>query len=304
MPAVRALLGAALVALLLGAGCGGGTGGAAGGSAGPGEHDTDTGTGAAEQGAGARIATADDRGSFSATCAYSHSAADDPIVHAGHHGASHRHDFFGATTAGAGSTAESLLAGGTTCSSVADRTAYWAPSLLAGGRPVTPTEVVAYYRTPVGADARDVRPLPNGLQMIAGDAEATAPQDPAVARWTCGASGPTAPAPGRCPAGAPLRLVLGFPACWDGERLASPDHTSHVARLAEPAAGCPPSHPVLLPETTVEVRYPAALPPGELTLASGGTLGGHGDLVVAWDEEHLANEVELCLRHNRRCDVA
>ncbi len=293
MPATRALR-ALLAAVLAGAAAcgGGGTGGPPDASAEP-EPEAEP----------ARIATADDRGSFSATCAYSHSAADDPIVHAGHHGASHRHDFFGATDAGAGSTAESLLAGGTTCGSVADRTAYWAPSLLAGGRAVTPSEVVAYYRTPVGADARAVEPLPNGLQMIAGDAEATAPQDPAVARWGCGASGPTAPAPERCPAGAPLRVVLGFPACWDGERLASPDHASHVARLADPAAGCPPSHPVMLPETTVEVRYPAGLPPGDLTLASGGTLGGHGDLIVAWDEEHLANEVELCLRHNRRCDV-
>jgi hypothetical protein len=246
-------------------------------------------------------------------CGYSHSADDDPIVHAGHHGMSHRHDFFGATTTDAGSTAASLMAGGTTCRSVADRSAYWSPALLAGGRPVTPTHVQAYYRTPVGADAESVRPLPNGLEMIAGDATATAAQDPAVVHWSCGVQGDASPVPRRCAGeGAELRLVLVFPQCWDGEHLRSADHVSHVARLpqvAEAAGGaaverrCPASHPVLLPETTVEVRYPTDLPPGQLSLASGPATGGHGDLLVAWDQAHLAAEVDTCLHRNLRCDV-
>jgi hypothetical protein len=242
---------------------------------------------------------------------------------------SHRHDFFGATTTTATSSAGSLLAGGTTCRSVDDRSAYWAPSLLAGGRPVTPSHVAAYYRTPVGADARGVQPLPNGLAMIAGDAEATTAQDPGVVHWTCGLAGDASPVPARCPGtGAELRLVLVFPPCWDGEHLRSAagapaggdptgdptggdpggDLTAHLARLSRPAGGdgpstCPASHPVLLPEVTLEIRYPAGLPAGELTLASGPRWGGHGDVLVAWDEAHLASEVDTCLRRNLTCDV-
>jgi hypothetical protein len=295
---VRALAAAVVAGCVLASGCGSGTRGGSG-------------TGEPE-----RVATAERQGSFSVACGYSHSAGDDPIVHAGHGGASHRHDFFGATTTDAGSTASSLMAGGTTCRSVADRSAYWAPALEAGGRPVTPTHVQAYYRTPVAADAARVRPLPNGLEMIAGDAAATAAQDPAVVHWSCGVPGDASPVPRRCAGtGAELRLVLVFPQCWDGERLRSADHVSHLARLPEAAGGpgaavgtgggrrCPASHPVLLPETTVEVRYPTDLPPGELTLASGPATGGHGDLLVAWDEDHLAAEVATCLHHNRRCDV-
>ncbi|HEX8803093.1 MAG TPA: DUF1996 domain-containing protein [Acidimicrobiales bacterium] len=279
--------------MLVAAGCGGGSAASSGDGRGP------------------LVATVADRGSFSVPCDYSHSSTADPIVHPGHAGMGHRHDFFGATTTGPASTADTLLAGGTTCRSAFDRSAYWAPSLLAGGRPVRPTHVQAYYRAPVGADVRAVQPPPDGLQMIAGDAEATAAQDPAVVRWSCGLAGDAAAVPERCAAtGAELRLVLVFPQCWDGEDLASPDHRAHLAYLPgtdaeREAAGaaCPAAHPVMLPEVTVEVRYPTDLPPGPLALASGRATGGHGDLIVAWDREHLASEVDTCVRRNLRCDV-
>jgi hypothetical protein len=254
------------------------------------------------------VATASDRGSFNVPCAYSHSAGDDPIVHHDHGSISHQHDFFGATTTDSHSTSETLMAGETTCRSVADRSAYWAPQLRDAGRPVTPTEVVAYYRTPVGMDARHVEPLPNGLEMIAGDAEAASAQDPAVSSWSCGPAGRKQPVPFYCPArGAALQLNLVFPSCWDGRNLGSPDHRSHLATVV-PAGGddrvaCPDSHPVALPEVAVEVRYPPLVDPGPFTLASGPVTGGHGDVLVAWDQAHLAGEVTTCLTANRRCDV-
>src|SRR5262245_7000300 len=46
---------------------------------------------------------------FKATCAYSHSASDDPIVFPGMPGASHRHDFGGNPSTSAYSTPETLL---------------------------------------------------------------------------------------------------------------------------------------------------------------------------------------------------
>lgn len=248
------------------------------------------------------MATADDRGSFNTPCAYSHSADDDPIVHAHMAGMSHRHDFFGAVTTSASSDAASLRDGGTTCRSAADHSAYWAPALLAAGRPIEPIEVNAYYRVPIGADATKVTVPPNGLEMIAGSASATAPQDTSIVSWACGSSRDLSPVPLACPAGAEQRLRLRFDPCWDGEHLASSDYVSHLAALGSDGA-CPDTHPVLIPEITLELRYPSDGGAGPLTLASGPVTGGHGDVLLAWDEDHLAGEVATCLRHNRGCDV-
>jgi hypothetical protein len=251
---------------------------------------------------GALVATADDRGSFNTPCAYSHSADDDPIVHAGMAGMSHRHDFFGAVTTSASSEPTSLLAGDTTCRSVADHSAYWAPSLLAGGVPLEPIEVNAYYRVPVGADAAQVTPPPNGLEMIAGSASATEAQDTAIVSWACGSSTDRSPVPLECSAGAEQRLRLRFDPCWDGEHLRSADHVSHLAALG-PDGSCPETHPVLIPEITLELRYPSDGSGAPLSLASGPVTGGHGDVLLAWDEDHIAAEVATCLAHNRNCDV-
>jgi hypothetical protein len=333
-----------LAALLLGAAVVGGCSGGAGSdgraaSGGPADRHGDD---------AALVATAADRGSFSTPCEYSHSRPDDPIVHAGHAGVSHRHDFFGATGTDAASDAESLLAGDTTCRSVADRSAYWAPSLLAVGLPVEPTEVLAYYRVPVGADATLVEVPPNGLEMIAGDPAATSPQPAQVVAWRCGFTPEISPVPLRCPAGMDLRLTLTFDPCWNGSDLGSADHRSHLAPLGDDGA-CPVTHPVLLPELTLEIRYlltgsadrsrplvlggyaaesNAAVSPalgafgagplgprprltaepldgtsGDLALASGPVTGGHGDALLAWDQEHITGEVEACLRANHTCDV-
>jgi hypothetical protein len=251
---------------------------------------------------GALVATADDRGSFNTPCGYTHSATDDPIVHHEMPGMSHRHDFFGAMTTSSSSDADSLLDGGTTCRSVADHSAYWAPSLLVGGVPVEPLEVNAYYRVPVGADAAQVTPPPNGLEMIAGSPDATSAQDTSVVSWACGSSTDLSPVPLHCPAGAEQRLRLRFDPCWDGEHLSSSDHVSHLAALGDDGA-CPASHPVLLPEIDLDLRYRSSGSAAPLTLASGPVTGGHGDVLVAWDEDHIADEVATCLNRNNNCDV-
>ena len=143
--------------------------------------------------------------------------------------------------------------------------------------------------------------------MIAGDAEATTAQDPAVSSWSCGPAGRKEPVPFHCPArGAALQLNLVFPSCWDGQNLGSVDHRSHLASVV-PAGGdrvtCPDHHPVALPEVSVEVRYPPLADASVNGPASGPVTGGHGDVLVAWDQDHLAGEVTTCLTANRRCDV-
>src|SRR5262245_37379502 len=58
------------------------------------------------------------------TCAYSHSNEDDAIVFPGQPGAAHLHDYAGARTTNAFSTADSLDAGATSCALPGDTTGY------------------------------------------------------------------------------------------------------------------------------------------------------------------------------------
>src|SRR3546814_9394577 len=92
---------------------------------------------------------------FKVECGWSHTATDDPIVHHGHPGRSHLHDFFGNTATDARSTPESLVGGDTTCQNKLDTAAYWAPALLRDGEALRPTGSVAYYRPGVGVRSEE-----------------------------------------------------------------------------------------------------------------------------------------------------
>jgi hypothetical protein len=235
-------------------------------------------------------------------CGYSHSAEDDPIVHPGRPGYSHRHDFFGNTTTAADSTLDTLLAGDTTCQKRMDKAAYWAPALYDRGRPVTPTRSIAYYRAAPEVDPSKVRNFPADLRVVAGDMAATTPQSPDLAGWTCGGSSRHRSSPPDCPSTAPLRAVITFPDCWDGRRIDSPDHMAHMANST--GGECPSSHPVHVPQLTFAISYPVWGGGHELSLASGSTLTLHSDFVNAWDSEGLGREIELCIHRKVVCGLA
>lgn len=240
-------------------------------------------------------------GQFVATCAHSHSADHDPIVHPGHAGASHGHDFYGATAVDASSTAEDLLGGDTTCDKIADTAAYWHPTLYDGDDPVEPLELQAYYRAAPGVEPSAVEPYPLGLALVAGDMAATGPQPGDVAGWSCGISTSVASEPPECPPSAPLHLVLTFQDCWDGVHLDSEDHASHVAYSSEGA--CPASHPVHLPQLTVRVRFPLHGSGHDLSFSSGSVTSAHGDFLNAWEPEGLRREVEACIHRDVVCNL-
>ena len=183
---------------------------------------------------------------FVVSCAYSHSAYDDPIVALGQPGLSHRHDFFGNRRTDAFSTPDSMLGQATSCERQLDTAAYWAPTLFDHGDPVSPLGLDAYYRPGPGIDPTTVEPYPHGLMMISGDHTSTTPQSNAFVGWACGSQGDPEVLPPTCPADAPLRLKVVFPDCWDGVNLDSEDHTSHVA--ASVGGSCPDSHPVAVPQ--------------------------------------------------------
>ena len=239
---------------------------------------------------------------FVVECGFSHAAADDPIAAPGHGGHSHQHVFFGNTSTSAGSTVEDLSRGGTTCDQHLDLASYWAPALYDHGEMVTPRGAVAYYRPGVGIDPATVEPYPYGLKVVGGDPHAARPQSLDVVAWSCGTGSARAATPPTCPEGRPLRMAVSFPDCWDGERVDSPDHASHMARSE--GGACPASHPVPVPQLLLTISYPVTGGGHGLSLASGPLSTGHADFFNAWDEAKLRTEVETCIRRGLTCGVA
>jgi hypothetical protein len=236
---------------------------------------------------------------FVENCRYSHQAPDDPIVYPGKPGASHQHTFVGNSTTDAFSSFGSLRSGETTCMRADDTAAYWVPALYQGTTEILPIAATVYYRRGTLAE---VNTFPNNLRMIAGDAKATSPQGMRITFWSCGvASGVdrSAEVP-TCPdtRGSFLRLHIRFPECWDGRRLDSADHKSHMAYATR--AGCPSTHPVEVPQITQIYRYPTRGGEG-FSLASGGVYSAHADFVNAWSPGALRKLVEGCLNELVHC---
>ena len=236
---------------------------------------------------------------FVSSCRFSHRAPDDPIAFPGAPGRSHDHTFVGSRSTDAFSTVDSLRRAGTTCRRQGDTAAYWMPTLLVDGRAVEPLGATIYYRR---RTLEDVRPFPEGLRMIAGDARATSPQARRVTFWNCGVMAgipPSSTVP-TCPAGrrTSLRLHVTFPSCWDGRSLDSADHQSHMAYARRGL--CPSSHPVAVPAINLIYRYPVAGGPGA-ELASGGQFSAHADFFNAWQQGALNGLVQSCLNALRHC---
>ena len=236
---------------------------------------------------------------FIESCRFSHQAPDDPIVFPGKPGASHQHTFVGNRTTSAFSSFGSLRSGSTTCMRAADTAAYWVPTLYQGTTPVFPQAATIYYRRGTTAE---LMAFPNNLRMIAGDAAATSPQGRRVTFWSCGVvSGvgrsETVPT---CPEtrGSFLRLHIRFPECWDGRRLDTADHKSHMAYAMR--GSCPSTHPVEVPQITQIYRYPTQGGEG-FSLASGGIYSAHADFVNAWRPGALRRLVDDCLNALVHC---
>ncbi len=239
---------------------------------------------------------------FVAACAFSHARSDDPIVFPGRPGLSHRHDFFGSTGTDAHSTRRSLAReGSTTCDLAGDTAAYWAPTLLRGGVPVTPAVADAYYRVAPGVAESQVEPYPAGLEMIAGDAHTDRPLPVQIVGWGCGRAPDATSTIPRCPTERPLDLRVTFPDCWNGRDLDSADHVSHVAYSTR--RGCPKGYPVGMPRLTLLVVYPVTGDPSGLEPASGPAMTAHADFLNAWDQRALAQNVRSCLRRKVVCSV-
>lgn len=237
-------------------------------------------------------------GEFVAFCPFSHRRADDPIVLPGHAGHSHSHDFLGNVVTDADTTVEDLLAGDTTCDPIGDRSSYWVPTLYAADDAIVPIAHATFYYLVHVADPTTVQPYPLGLKVIAGDARATTPPDPAIFKWSClGAPDSSTSEIVTCPVGSQLELLVNFPDCWNGQDLDSADHKSHMAYSA--AGACPASHPVVVPALQFKLRYATSGEAG-MRLASGPGYTAHADFFNAWESAALANRIR-CLHELVKC---
>src|SRR5450432_1211054 len=117
-------------------------------------------------------------------CAYSHTAADDPIVYPGQPGASHLHDFYGNISTNAYTTYQSMTGVTSTCVHN-DRAAYWTPTLYRNGTAVHSDGVVIYYDVKA-YKAPHIEAFPPNFKMIEGNKNATAAAEvPSHVYWGC-----------------------------------------------------------------------------------------------------------------------
>lgn len=275
-------------------------------------------------------------GAFRISCNYAFMSNDDPIVFPGVPNATHHHTFFGNTAVTAFSTNASLrAAGNSTCAGgILNRSGYWMPSLIntATGAPQKPDVVVVYYKTIDAKSGPYIKAPPAGLRMIAGKAKpqylaqsqaAFMCQDllhvndaPAYGKlW----GGPYLQACGG--ANELLRMIISFPQCWDGVNLDSPDHQSHMkyacgnecenaqGQIANSANSCPASHPIAIPNITINAdfrdldksatyrlssdNYPTTLPGGYSL---------HADWMNGWDETIIDRVVKGCINSPKNCE--
>lgn len=238
---------------------------------------------------------------FFVECGSSHVANDDPIVFPGQVGASHRHEFFGATSASANSTDTELRTSPTTCAHRADTASYWAPSLEVNGKLITGS-LRAYYER---AGKKRAAAPPPGLRVISGDMRATDPQSMRLTSWLCtGAAGMTKEqrTPPACTVGQRLAAWVRFPDCWNGRQLDSADHRSHLARSWK--GRCPATHPVelmrvaMLISWNVRPRTAASITLGGGVLAS---TGMHADFWNTWQQPALSALRWSCIEVARTC---
>jgi hypothetical protein len=253
-------------------------------------------------------------GGFSVVCQYSHTLADDSIVHYGQPGLAMMHDFFGNTKTNAFSDYGTLQTNKvTTCDIGADLSAYWAPQLKRASGIVKPDFAKTYYKN--DKPVMPVSPIPAGLQMLAGDHRSNSPK--AQIDYLCRGSNYTRIAPTHCPVVtdskgtySQLNISVHFPECWDGVHL-RPDLINRIANMAYRLADgrCPSGYPVKIPELQMNIQYSLGDDPdlagaqlsmdpelmnGKMEQMWGSMYTAHGDFVSGWKPDSIRYAVDNC----------
>jgi hypothetical protein len=244
-------------------------------------------------------------GTYTWSCGLgNHRNSDNVVVSPGKPGAAqHVHDYVGNVSTDASSTDDSLAEAGTSCDN-GDRSAiYWPVLRVRNGDGAVIQVPVSVTLTYFGSPAGPVVAMPRFLRASTGDAKAvTSGGRFARPTWTC------ASAPDRrtgkypvCRAGDQVLRIFDFPSCWDGRRVDSPDHRSHVVF---PQAGSCPHGTFAIPRLRAVIAY--QLPRGARFAIDtfpdqrGSPLADHADLVnVASDD--LMTSIARCLNAGQTC---
>jgi hypothetical protein len=265
------------------------------------------------------VHAADTRGSFSVPCPFSHRLNDDPIVFPASPGVSHSHDFSGNVSADANSTYDSMILEATTCLFDQDTAAYWAPTAAKKGVVVTPIRAAAYY---FGARSGDVVAFPPGMQMLAGNKDATSRAESTNVKWSCSGNGaPLTDHPYDCrPYRGRVTARVDFATCWDGLGL-TPEHSAYPTAgscptgwtrlpqlslrfrwsLRDPCAGRTPCTAADAPDTNIALQF-ASGSGANVTTAPYYTV--HADFWNTWQQVSLEAMVTNCLNAHTKCGGA
>jgi hypothetical protein len=117
----------------------------------------------------------------------------------------------------------------------------------------------------------------------------------------------------QCQVGWEMQMSVGFPMCWDGVNLDSPNHQDHMAYNSKSntsANKCPASHPVAIPHITLNLNWVTTATTDMSTwrlssdnyardLPAG--YSSHADWINGWNPAFLEGIVKNCLNQNRDC---
>jgi hypothetical protein len=247
-------------------------------------------------------------GKFEVSCGLSHIAQVDPIVSPGQPKSAHLHVFFGNETTDQNSVPSSLVGGPTTCRLADDSAAYWLPAAYRTDtmQAVLPVFIRAYYYGTPGVTETH---FPAGLEMLAGNHDATQPSEAEHIVFSCANSRDTTPirdypydcrTPPGVPASGGVVAIVRFPYCWDGTGTAPTDVT-----YPDPTGdgSCPV---YTLPQLQIFERFGTRHHPrfqrGDLlTFSSGPWWTLHGDFMNGWNQPKLNGLVDGCLNPARDC---
>jgi len=227
-------------------------------------------------------------GEIRADCPFHTRLPDDFIVFPGRPGASHSHDFYGATAIDADTTLTKMQNSATSCDPKFDHSAYWTPTLISNGNNIAADRVTIYYHTFANFDKVEI--IPTGLRIIT-----------RKYKWSCQGTTGTVKTPTDpilfC-GNEKVEVLLNFPDCWDGINLDSANHMSHMAYSSNNL--CPSTHPRFLPRLQLKITYPIN-GQGNVTLSSGSGTTAHADFVNSFDPNAFQLRINECLKKNKKC---
>jgi hypothetical protein len=163
-------------------------------------------------------------------------------------------------------------------------------------KPVLPEDSIWYYKEGYNGLSGSDFVLPEGLGMIGREFY-----------WTCNGGATRYQNIPSCASGERLDLIVDFPQCWDGQNkwLSDESHTAYPSNRS-----CPSSHPHVLPQITLNLRYRVEYEGQTNSLMLSSDMGGvergstaHADWINGWNPEISERWLVNCLESQGDCNA-